>query len=322
MSNPFTFARQRSLPGAKLYFRLTATSTPQDTYTTPDLGVANSNPVVADADGYFDPIYLDPSLPNYRIIHTDGSNVDDDPTLELELEPTVDDYPSSSNVSSQYRVKGTRPRITIEETDASSNAKKWYVEAQAETLVIGKMDDAEATLVPLLTLDRTHVIQVTPLISSDAPLDISTLLPGHSAYIVKATDTIRTSNVTQTLDPALQFTNAPAGTYSTQGALIFVSPTAAEFALAWPRIAAAAGIVAIMGFDSLLSPVGAPGGLLMSSTVQVYDTTVNIVYYGNVQGVETATTGQTLGPTWAQSVSSGGNTKVLAGSWLRVTRLT
>lgn len=46
------------MPGAKLYFYQTGTSTPLDTYSDDDLTVANTNPVVADADGVFGDIFL------------------------------------------------------------------------------------------------------------------------------------------------------------------------------------------------------------------------------------------------------------------------
>lgn len=46
------------LAGAKLYFYATGTSTPQDTYSDAGLTTPNSNPVLADADGLWPPIYL------------------------------------------------------------------------------------------------------------------------------------------------------------------------------------------------------------------------------------------------------------------------
>lgn len=48
-------------PGAKLYFYVTGTTTPKDTFSDPDLapGHAHPNPVEANADGLFPPIYLE-----------------------------------------------------------------------------------------------------------------------------------------------------------------------------------------------------------------------------------------------------------------------
>jgi hypothetical protein len=53
-------------PLSTLTFSLTGTSTPQDTYTTPGLTVANANPVVADANGYFGEILM--SRSRYKAI--------------------------------------------------------------------------------------------------------------------------------------------------------------------------------------------------------------------------------------------------------------
>jgi parallel beta-helix repeat protein len=76
------------VPGAKLYFYLSGTSTPVATYTTPALDVEHASPVVADADGVFAPIYLDSGNGEHRIKLTDAADVqlwqvDSVPTLEI-----------------------------------------------------------------------------------------------------------------------------------------------------------------------------------------------------------------------------------------------
>ena len=62
------------MPGAKLIFYETGTTTPANTYSDSALTTPNSNPVVADASGEFAPIYLDPSV-TYRAILTDADDV-------------------------------------------------------------------------------------------------------------------------------------------------------------------------------------------------------------------------------------------------------
>lgn len=76
------------VPGAKLYFYLSGTSTPVAAYTTPALDVAHASPVVADADGVFAPIYLDSGNGEHRVKLTDAADVqiwqvDNVPTLEI-----------------------------------------------------------------------------------------------------------------------------------------------------------------------------------------------------------------------------------------------
>lgn len=62
------------ISGAKLNFYRTGTSTPQDTYTTSALNIANANPVVADSNGRFPPIYLGTAF-DYKVILTDAADV-------------------------------------------------------------------------------------------------------------------------------------------------------------------------------------------------------------------------------------------------------
>lgn len=59
-----------TLPGAKLYFYLTGTATPQNTYSNSTLTTPNTNPVVADAGGLFSNIYLIASA-QYKVVLTD-----------------------------------------------------------------------------------------------------------------------------------------------------------------------------------------------------------------------------------------------------------
>lgn len=57
-----------TLSGAKLYFYTTGTTTPQNTYSQADLDIShvNANPVLADADGLWPPIYL--GTTDYKVI--------------------------------------------------------------------------------------------------------------------------------------------------------------------------------------------------------------------------------------------------------------
>lgn len=56
--------------GAKLYFYLTGTTTPVDTYADSGLLTPNANPVVADANGLFASIYLDNSTVYKAVLKT------------------------------------------------------------------------------------------------------------------------------------------------------------------------------------------------------------------------------------------------------------
>lgn len=60
-------------PGAKLYFYVTGTTTPKDTYSNSGLSVANANPMIADAAGRFGAIFLGSG--DYKVILQDADGV-------------------------------------------------------------------------------------------------------------------------------------------------------------------------------------------------------------------------------------------------------
>lgn len=60
-----------TLPGAKLYFYISGTATPQNTYSDDALTIPNTNPVVSDAAGLFSNIYLIDGA-EYKVVLTDA----------------------------------------------------------------------------------------------------------------------------------------------------------------------------------------------------------------------------------------------------------
>src|SRR5689334_18380812 len=64
----------RVVAGSKAFFYETGTSTPQDTYADSGLTTPNANPVVADANGVFQAIYLDPTKV-YKLTLTTSADV-------------------------------------------------------------------------------------------------------------------------------------------------------------------------------------------------------------------------------------------------------
>lgn len=64
------------MSGAKLYFYITGTTTPKNTYSQSDLdpGHVNANPVVADGNGLFGLIYLEQDV-NYKVILKSSADV-------------------------------------------------------------------------------------------------------------------------------------------------------------------------------------------------------------------------------------------------------
>lgn len=146
------------LPGGKLYFYQTGTSTPQNTYQDVDLTTAHENPVVADSEGVFAPIYFDSSLPDYRVKLTDSSG-----TQIYQ----VDDVPSGQDTSRTYRLASDAPELIFEETDSSANNGKWAIRVNAETLTIDLLNDAESVRTTIASFTRTGTSTATANFTTD-----------------------------------------------------------------------------------------------------------------------------------------------------------
>lgn len=144
MPSLFYLPKAVGLPGSKLYFYITGTSTAQAVYTDADLDVAHSQPVVADAAGVFGPIYLDPTLPDYRVSHYTSADV---------LIYTVDDVPSNQNVQQSMRLESTQPVLWLYDTDGTTNQRKFRITVNGNELALQSSNDNENTFVTYLAIE-------------------------------------------------------------------------------------------------------------------------------------------------------------------------
>lgn len=141
MADLFQLPKVVSLPGSKLYFYQTGTSTPQDTYQDAALTTPHANPVVADASGVFEPIFLSPTLPAYRVTHRTSADV---------LIYTEDDYPSNQNVQQSMRLESTNPFVFLYDTDGTSGSRKYRIRAAGAAFEVQAVNDAENTFTTIL----------------------------------------------------------------------------------------------------------------------------------------------------------------------------
>ncbi len=147
MSNIYTAPFQRGAIGDKLYFYITGTSTPQNTYADAELNTAHDHPVEADANGDFPVIYFDPELPDYRVDYKDINGVSY-PGFP------VDDIPPAQRQSQTYLLKGDAPELLLHETDASANEGKWRIRASGGVLLISSRNDADSSGEDILRIVR------------------------------------------------------------------------------------------------------------------------------------------------------------------------
>lgn len=169
------------MAGAKLYFYRTGTSTPQSIYTDIALSVAHSNPVIADANGTFAPIYLDTRVAfNYRVTLTTSADV------TVSGYP-IDDYPASptdaltallagSNIftGTFNELQSAEPRLLFYETDAGSNLKLWDVDVNAGVWSWRTRTDADGAGKNIIVATRGSTTAIASLVYGN-----STDLPTH-----------------------------------------------------------------------------------------------------------------------------------------------
>ncbi len=117
-------------PGAKLFFYETGTTTPQNTYSQSDLAIGhvNTNPVVADANGLFGPIYLLAS-PDYKTVFqlADASlSITTDPILTAAVSVITTEgdliVGNSSGAASRLGIGSAAQYLRSDGTDAAWHA--------------------------------------------------------------------------------------------------------------------------------------------------------------------------------------------------------
>lgn len=166
------------VPSSKLTFTLTGTGAAANTYSDSALTTPNANPVVADSEGVFTAIFLDPTIV-YRVKWTTSADA---------LIRQQDDVVAGNTVSTTYRLKGTAPELIFQETDGSANNTRWRINVNAERFVISVGNDAENTWVDALVIDRTaNTIDGVSLSGLSA---VSTFAPVWTGFSVAPTGNV------------------------------------------------------------------------------------------------------------------------------------
>lgn len=215
MSNIFTLPVITRDPGDKLYFFQTGTTTPQNTYSDAGLTTPHDNPVEADAGGEFPVIYLNPSLPDYRVRLTDSSDVQ---------VWQKDNIAATAAESTSYRIKSALPTLIIEETDASTDEGKWKIKSSGGVLTMSLLDDAEATETPFLTVTRTGDTVDSVEIAGDSSGEsgsFTATLTGFSGTVTGTVNYQRTGDIVMLCAPS-----AISGTSNTTSLVLSGIPVA------------------------------------------------------------------------------------------------
>lgn len=313
MSNIFYLPRAQSLPGAKLTFTISGTTTPQNTYQDVDLTTPHANPVVADASGYFAPIYLDPSLPNYRMKLTTSADV---------LIVQYDDIPAAGSTGQDLLLSKAGASLTLEDLAQASGDRRWKLRLSGSNLVVSACEDDGSETDAAITIGRTSGLVTSMDIGSASTSTFRhrnlRIVPDLSA---KTSDTARTSTTTFANDPDLLLTIPEGGRYQFEAFLQF-SGGAGGF----KRQFTYSGTIHADGFwigcSSHVNGTGAVLGILDATAEQSHATvSTGDGDYHHITGTARFSTSGSLRMQWAQNSSSGTATTLKAGSFIRARKL-
>lgn len=268
------------LPGAKLYFFQTLTTTPQNTYQDNARATPHENPVEADAAGAFPPIYLDPTLPDYRVRLTTAADV------QLSQ---WDGVPSNQNTQQSVRLESTNPFVFLYDTDGPSNLRKYRVRSANGAFEVQAANDAENTFQTILRYEGNILYSNETEVAVTSEGDFTGTLTGVSGTITGDISYRVVNNLV-----TLYLGGAFAGTSTSSAMTITGLPVAIR-----PSIAK---VVPCMLTDNTIT--NCAGNVTVSGSALIFgiartDLTANIVRYG--QSSFTSSGSKGLEATWTVS---------------------
>jgi hypothetical protein len=318
-SKIFELPKAVSLPGARLYFFATGTSTPVDVFTNIALSIPHSNPVVADSNGVFAPIYIDGRTGDLRVSLRTSADV---------VIYTIDDYLAGYGSTNSIDVTAANnPLIQLSQSGAAANQKNWFVQVATQQFKLSMANDAFSTQADFLTVSRsantaTQVNFSTSLLSYNG----DPVRTGDSASKVQ-TET-RNTTTTLTADSELTASLIASSKYLIECGLYFYATTTAAMGFKFD-LAGTGGASLFNGRSGpIIQHVNGTGAVATLNTfpntpISFGTISTNSVAVDSVQlsaYAETAAAG-TIALRWAQASSSANNLNLANGSWIRATRL-
>jgi hypothetical protein len=299
-------------PGAKITFTATGTTDPQNTYTDIALTTPSTNPVVADAEGLFVPIYLDPTLPDYRVKYTDSVDA---------LIYQEDDVPASQSGES-LTLTGAAPFIDLIETDAGADNTSWRIQVNSEQLTLQLANDALAAFTDILTVDRTTNVVDTINLKPTTLQHNGITLP---VIKVKTATTSKNTDITLADDPHLAGWSLTASKHYAIEAYLMYDQSVGDIKFKFDF-----SQTPVVVTHQLTAWASDEAGTQYNDTQISVENTVSITTMvdGEFVGLNisagfqaNASIGGTLDFQWAQDTSDGNNTRVKQSSWMRITQL-
>lgn len=227
----------------------------------------------------------------------------------------------------------THPGYQLTETDATADAKKWDIHADADLFAITATTDAGNENWNALVMQRTGAVVSIMNLAATSPIRANGvniqrvtvsqsvvggegMLVGDTVRISKLANTSRASTITVTVDPHLQVTALPAGHYKV--GLYLRSPAAAG-GFRFRLDISGAGDLRALGAQNC---EGVRSAFWNEETAEQACASTTLPYAVQGEGAtdKAAATG-TIGIFWAQNASNVASTTLNSESWLEVTRL-
>ncbi len=306
------------LAGSKLYFYQTGTSTPQAVFTDEALAVAHSQPVVADANGVFAPIYFDGTLPSFRVSFYTSADV---------LIYTLDGVPSGpgNTVNGIVIATTNNPRVRFKQKGATVNNGDWVLQVATEQFKASLSNTALSAEVDFLIVDRTaNTCDSVAWTTTSHTVNGDESTRGDAAQKTVATAII--SSTALTADADLVIALRAGARYLIEGELYFNATTTAgmgfKFDLNYSGTLTTerSGLTSyfVNGAGSVVAMPSFPGTPITFATISTSAGSPDGCRFSH--NVLTNTAGN-MTLRWAQASSTANNLNLKELSWLRATRI-
>ena len=164
---------------AKAYFYITLTSTPKNTFSDSALTTPNANPVVADANGVFGPIYLNTDA-LYRVTLNTSADVliytqDNIGPDTLLVAGAASLTAANTFTGASQKLSSTEPRLILDETDGGTDKRLWDLDVQTAVLKLRTRTDVDGAGKDVLSVTRGTGTAITAIVYGNA-----TDIPTHN----------------------------------------------------------------------------------------------------------------------------------------------
>lgn len=141
----------RVMPGARLYFFDSGTTTPQTIFADASRTAAHPHPIEADGFGKWPAVYLAPGAYRYRIVDVEGSAIDDFDGIVAAGEPVADDgEPLTASAFVQTLLDDADSGAFLTTLGVSAFVQAILNDADAAT-ARGTLDAPQLGITPLVT---------------------------------------------------------------------------------------------------------------------------------------------------------------------------